>query len=69
MNSCQHGVAQGEDFGVDAGEHGLAAAVAVSQGEAQQVQQALWEAGGRQQARFYNTTGHPGQAVQEGSAN
>lgn len=57
MNSCQQGVAEGKEFGVDAGEHGLAAVVAVSQGELQQVQQVLWEAGGRQQVKLYNTTG------------
>lgn len=57
MNSCQHGVTEGKEFGVDAGEHGLAAVVAMSQGELQQVQQALWEAGGRQQVKLYNTTG------------
>lgn len=57
VNSSQHGVAEGKEFGVDAGEHGLAAVVAVSQGELQQVQQVLWEAGGRQQAKLYNTIG------------
>lgn len=50
MHSCQCGVTEGEEFGVDDGEHGLTAAVAVSKGELQQVQQALWEADGRQQA-------------------
>lgn len=65
MDSRQHGVPQGEEFGVDAGEHGLAAAVAVSQREAQQVQQALWEAGEGQRAKFYNTAGHRSQAVEE----
>lgn len=55
MNSCQHGVAEGKEFGVDAGEHGLAAVVAVSQRELQQVQQVLWEAFGRQQVKLYNT--------------
>lgn len=54
-------------FGVDAGEHGLAAAVAVTQGELQQVQQALWEAGGRKQAELYKT-GNINTAVQEMSA-
>lgn len=48
MHSCQCGVTQGEEFGVDGGEHGLTAAVAVAQREPQQVQQALWEADGRQ---------------------
>lgn len=57
MNSCQHGVTEGKEFGVDAGEHGLAAAVAVSQGELQQVQEALREAGRRQQVELYDTTG------------
>lgn len=49
MHSSQCSVAEGEEFGVDDGEHGLATSVAVSQGELQQVQQALWEADGRQQ--------------------
>lgn len=53
MNSCQCGVTEGEEFGVDDGEHGLTAAVAVSQGEPQQVQQALRETDGRQQAEVY----------------
>lgn len=55
MNPGQDGVPQGEGFGVDAGEHGLAAAVAVSQGDTQQLQQALGEAGGRRQTRTCNT--------------
>lgn len=49
MHSCQCGVTEGEEFGVDDGEHGLAATVTVSQGELKQVQQALWEGDGRQQ--------------------
>lgn len=48
VHSCQDCVTEREEFGVDDGEHGLAAAVAVTQGELQQVQQALWEAYGRQ---------------------
>lgn len=49
MHSCQGGFTKGEEFGVDDGEHGLAAAVAVTQGELKQVQQALGERDGRQQ--------------------
>ena len=49
MHSCQGGVTEGEEFRVDDGEHGLAAAVAVTQRELQQVQQALWEGDGGQQ--------------------
>lgn len=49
VHSCQSGVTEREEFGEDDCEHGLTAAVAVSQGELQQVQQALWEADGRQQ--------------------
>lgn len=41
--------AEGEELGVDDGEHGLKAAVAVSQRETQQVQQALREADRGQQ--------------------
>lgn len=48
VHSCQDCVTEREEFGVDDGEHGLAAAVAVTQGELQQVQQALWEAYWRQ---------------------
>lgn len=33
VNSCQCRLSEGEQFGVDDGEHGLTAAVAVSQGE------------------------------------
>lgn len=58
MHSCQHGVAKREEFGVDGGEHGLTAAVAVSKGEQQQVQQSFWEADRRQQAQVYNSTGN-----------
>lgn len=50
VHSCQSSVTQGEEFWVDDGEHGLAAAVTVAQWELQQVQQALWEGDGRQQA-------------------
>ena len=50
MNSCQGGVTKGEKFGVDDGEHGLAATVTMTQGEMQQLQQALWEGDGRQRA-------------------
>lgn len=67
MNSCQHGVAEGKEFGIDAGEHGLAAVVAVSQGELQQVQQVLWEAGGGQQVKLYNATGQEIFAFQQKS--
>lgn len=48
MYSCQRSVSEGEEFGVDDGEHGLAAAVAVTQREPQQVQQALRQTDGRQ---------------------
>lgn len=48
--SCQHSITEGEEFGEDDGEHGLTTAMAVTQGELQQIQQALWEADGRQQA-------------------
>lgn len=50
VDACQRRVAQREHFGVDDGEHGLAAAVAVSQRVPQQVQQTLGEVDGRQQA-------------------
>lgn len=38
VHSCQGGVPEREQLGVDDGEHGLAAAVAVTQRELQQVQ-------------------------------
>lgn len=53
MHSGQGGVTEGEELWEDDGEHGLAAAVAVSQRELQQVQQALWEGDGRQQVELY----------------
>lgn len=49
VHSCQRGVTEGEEFGIDDGEHSLTAAVAVSQGELKEVQQALREGDGRQQ--------------------
>lgn len=52
MDSCQRGVTEREEFGVDDGEHGLAAAVTMSQREVEQVQQALWEGDGRQQVQL-----------------
>lgn len=52
MHSCQGGVTEGEEFGVDDREHGLAASVTVTEGELQQIPQALWEGDGRQQAEL-----------------
>lgn len=49
MHPRQRRGAEREELGVDDGEHGLKAAVAVSQRETQQVQQALGEADGGQQ--------------------
>lgn len=40
VHPSQRGLPQGEELGVDDGEHGLAAAVTVAQGPAQHVQQA-----------------------------
>lgn len=59
VHPCQGGVAEGEQLGVDDGEHGLAAAVAVAQGELQQVQQTLWEYDGRHEVQLCkeNSTG------------
>lgn len=48
MHAGQRRGTQWEEFGVDGGEHGLKAAVAVPQRETQQVQQALGEADGGQ---------------------
>lgn len=52
VHSCQGGVTEGEEFGVDDREHGLAASVTVTEGELQQIPQALWEGDGRQQAEL-----------------
>lgn len=41
MHSCQYGVTEGKEFGVDDGEHGLTAAMAVPQGKKQQVLETL----------------------------
>lgn len=49
VHSCQGCVTQREELGIDDGEHGLAASVAVTQRELQQVQEALWKSDGRQQ--------------------
>lgn len=58
MHTGQRCGAQREEFGVDGGEHGLKAAVAVSQWETQQVQQALGEADRGQEVEVWKKVTH-----------
>ena len=50
VHPSQWGLSEGEELGVDDGEHGLAAAVTVAQGAQQYVQETLGQQEGRQEA-------------------